>query len=36
MNLGPLTIKFFSEPLPPDVRAYVSDRGIPDPISESL
>ena len=30
MILGPHTIKHFSHPLPPDVRAYLNNRGIAD------
>jgi DNA primase len=30
MNIGPHAIKYFSQPLPPDVRAYLNERGIPD------
>jgi DNA primase len=30
MNLGPHTIKHFSQPLPPHVRAYLNERGIAD------
>ncbi len=30
MNLGPHTIEHFSQPLPPDVRAYLNHRGIAD------
>jgi DNA primase len=30
MTLDPSTIEQFSQPLPPDVRVYLNDRGIPD------
>src|SRR5262249_18983374 len=30
MNLDAHTMEDFSQPLPPDVRAYLNDRGIPD------